>query len=81
MTNMIVLPITKRIEITTSIQVCPISRMNFDYKENGRKKNFSCKFKASYHVSHCGEHDCNANNKKNGDCDGYPSLFHFMDEL
>ena len=36
--NMIVVPITKRTEIVTSIQVCIISWMNFDYKENGGKK-------------------------------------------
>ena len=29
------------------IQVCIILWMNFDYKENGRKKRFSCKSKAS----------------------------------
>ena len=36
--NMVVVPITKRKEIVLSIQVCPISRMNFHYKENGGKK-------------------------------------------
>ena len=41
------LPITKRMEIIRSIPVCLISWMNFDYKENGRKKNFSSKSKAS----------------------------------
>ena len=45
--NMIVMPITKRMEIVMSIQVCLISWMNFDYKENGGKKSFSCKSKAS----------------------------------
>ena len=32
-------------------------------------------------ASQCGEHDCNANNKKNGDYYDYPSLSHFMNEL
>ena len=32
------------------------------------------------HVSFCGEHDCSANNKNNGDCYEYASLSHFMDE-
>ena len=38
--NMIVITITKGMEIITTIQVGPISRMNFDYKENGEKKAF-----------------------------------------
>ena len=38
--NMIVMPITKLMEIIMGIQVYLISRMNFDYKENGRKKAF-----------------------------------------
>ena len=45
--NMIVVPITKKIEIIISKQVCLISRMNFDLRENNGKKGFSCKFKAS----------------------------------
>ena len=36
--NMIVVLITKKMEIITSIQVCLISWMNFDYKENDGKK-------------------------------------------
>ena len=38
MENMIVVPITKRVEIVTSIQVYLISRVNTNYKENGGKK-------------------------------------------
>ena len=34
-----------------------------------------------YRVSQRGEHDCNANNKKNGDYYEYPSLSHFKNEL
>ena len=45
MENMIVLPMTKRMEIMMSIKVCPISLVNFDYKENGGNK--ACKSKAS----------------------------------
>ena len=37
---MIVVPITKRMEFIMSLQVCLISWMNFDYKENGEKKAF-----------------------------------------
>ena len=48
MVNMIVVPNNKKkVEIITSIQVCLISQMNFDYKENGGKKSFSTKSKAS----------------------------------
>ena len=47
MENMIVVPITKKMEIIMSIQVCLISGMNINYKENGGKKRFSCKSKAS----------------------------------
>ena len=36
--------------------------------------------KHEYYVPQCGEHDCSANNKKNGDYYGDPSLSHFMDE-
>ena len=43
----IVVAITKRIKIIMSIQVCLISQINFDYKENRGKKNFSCKLIAS----------------------------------
>ena len=32
-------------------------------------------------LSQCKEHDCSANNKKNGDYHEYPSLSHFTDEL
>ena len=45
--NMIVVPIRKRLEIIMSIKAYLISWMNFDYKENGGKKNFSCKSNAS----------------------------------
>ena len=45
--NMIVVPITKRMEIITSIQVSPISRMNNNDKENGGKKSFSRQTNAS----------------------------------
>ena len=74
------MPITKGMVIFMSIQVCLLSWMNFDYAENG-EKNASPNPKHQYRASHYGEHDCNANNKKNGDCYGYPTLSHFMDEL
>ena len=73
MENMIVVLITKRIEIIMSIQVCLTSQMNFDFKENGGKKSFSRKSKHQYHVSQCRDHECSANNKKNEDYYEYPS--------
>ena len=55
--------------------------MNFNYKENRGKKRFSCQTKASVLcILMCGEHDCNVNNKKNGDYNEYPSWSHFTDE-
>ena len=81
MENMIAMPLTKRMEIVIGIRVCLISWMDFDYMENGRKKAFLTNPKHKYHVSQCGEHDCCANNKKNGDYYMHPCLSHFMDEL
>ena len=49
--NIIVMPITTRMEIVKSIQVCLFSRKNFDYKENGREKAFLANPKQQYHVS------------------------------
>ena len=54
--------------------------MNFAYKENGGMKRFLANPKHQYHVFQWGQHDCNANNKKNGDYNEYPSLTHFKDE-
>ena len=65
--NMIVVPITKRMEIIMCIHVCLNSRMNFDYMKNGEKKAFPANSKNQYCVSQCGEHDCCANKKKDGD--------------
>ena len=79
--NMILVPIAKGMEIIMSIQVLLISRMNNNYEENGGKKSFSCKPKASICVSQRKEHDCSAHNKKNGDYYKNPSLSHFTDEL
>ena len=62
--NMIVVPITKRIEIIMSIQVCLISKMNFGYKEYGGKKAFLVNRKHQHRLSQQGEHDCSAYNKK-----------------
>ena len=81
MENMIVMPITKRMEIIISIQVCLLSRLNFDYTKKGGKNAFLADPKHQYRVSQCGEFDCRANNKMKGNYYEYPSLSHFMDEL
>ena len=80
MENMIAMPIIKRMEIVMGIHVCLILWMNFDYKENGGKNAFLANPKHQYHVCQCGEHDCGAYNKENGDYYEYPSLIHFTDE-
>ena len=67
-------------KIVLRIQVCLISRMNFDSMENCGKKALLANPKNQYRVSHCGEHDCPANSKKNGDYYEYPSLSHFTEE-
>ena len=43
--NMIVMPITKIMGTTMSIQVCLISWMNFDHVKNGGKKAFVANLK------------------------------------
>ena len=78
---MIVVPIIKKIEFITSIQVCLISQMNFDYEEMIERKTFLANPKCQYCVSQWGEHDCSAYNKNNGDYYEYPSLSHFIDEV
>ena len=55
--------------------------MNFDYEENGGKKALFAILKNQYRVSQYEEHDCHANDKKNGDYYGYLCLSHFLDEL
>ena len=49
--NLIVVPITKRMEIIMCVHVCLISRMNFDYKKNGGKKDFLANPKNQYQAS------------------------------
>ena len=43
-------------------------------------KAFFANPKHQYHVSLCGDHDCCAHNKKNGDYYESPSLSYFVDE-
>ena len=79
--NVIVVPITERVEIIANIQVCLISWINFDYMKNRGKKAFLANSKHQYRVSQYGEHDFHANNKRNGDYYEYPSLSHFTNKL
>ena len=79
--NMNAVLITKRIEIIMDIQVCPISRMNFDYEENGGKQALLANPKHQHRVSQCGEHDYGANKKWNRDYYEYQILSYFLDEL
>ena len=72
-----VVPITKRIEIIISIQICLISLLNISYKEIGEKKAFLANPKHQYHVCQYGEHDYCAINEKKGDYYKFPSLNHF----
>ena len=44
-------------------------------------KPFPAKPKHQYPISQSGEYDYSANNKKNGDYNGYSSLSHFTGEL
>ena len=79
--NVIIVSITKRMEIITSVHVCLISWMNFNYSENSGKKSFSRNPNHQDRISQYGEHDSNANNKNNGNYYKNPSLSHFVDEL
>ena len=63
--NMIVMPITKIMEMVMSIQVYLILRMNFDSEENARRKAPLANPRHQYRVYQCGEHYRRANNKKN----------------
>ena len=68
-------------EIITRIQVCLISWMNINYKENGGRKAFLTNPKHQCCASQWGEHDCSEHNKKNvDDCSESPCLSNFMDE-
>ena len=78
--NMIIVPITKRMEVIMSIQVCHISWININYIENGGKNSFPANLKHQYRVSQSGERDCGAHNKKNGDYYKDPSLTLLTDE-
>ena len=62
--NMIVVPITKWVEIIMRFQVWLSWWMNFDYKEKVERKAFLANSNHQYHVSQWGEHDCSAHKKK-----------------
>ena len=81
MGNLIVVPIMKKMDIIQSIQVCLISQMKFDYKENGGKRNFLINPKHQDRVSQCREHDSSANKKKNRDYYEHIGFPYFINEL
>ena len=78
---MIVVHAKKRTEIITSIHVCLISRMNFDYKKMVERKAFPIKPKQRHRVSQKEKQNCTAQSQKNGYYYKNPSLFYLMDEL
>ena len=63
--NMIVVPMTKRMEIITGIHICHFSWMKFIYNKITKKKVFLASPKHKYHVSQQEKHDYSARNKKN----------------
>ena len=70
----------KIMEIIMSFQVCLITRMNINYKENGEKKAFLANPKHQCHASQWGEYDCSKHNKKNIDYYKHLSLTHVMNQ-
>ena len=74
-------PITKKMEIIMTNQVCLISQMNINYKENSGKKSFSCQTKASILYPNVGNIIIVPNRTKNGDYYENQSLTYFMDKL
>ena len=79
--NMIVVPITKRIEIITSTQVCLFSWVNINYKENGGKKLFFQIQSINIVYPKKVNMIVVLNNKKKRDYYRFSGLSHFMDEL
>ena len=76
MQNMILVPITKRMDIIMSIYVGLISWINLMIRKMVERKAFLTKSKHQYCTSQWGEHDCSAHNKKYGDYFENPSLNH-----
>ena len=78
---MIVVPITKRMEIIMGIQVFSFCEWTLIISKMIERKGFLENPKHQYHVSEWEDRDCSAHNKKNGDYYGYPNLSHFKDKL
>ena len=76
--NMIIVPIRKRTEISTGIQVCHFTDK---LRKMVEKKAFLEIPRHQYRVSQKGEHDCSANNQKNGDYYEYPCFSRSTDKL
>ena len=61
---MVLVSLTKRMEIIVSIQVSPIPLMSINCKDTVERKAFPAKPKYQHRVSQCGEDDCSAHNKR-----------------
>ena len=62
--NMIVVPLTKRIEVIIGLQVCLFSQMSFDIRIMVERKAFLAIPKHQDRISQWEEHDCSANNER-----------------
>ena len=71
---MIIVPITKRMEIIMGIQVFSFHEWTWIIRKMMERNAFLANPKHQYRVSQWEEHDYSAHNKKNGDYYGYPSF-------
>ena len=58
----------------------PFPRWTLITRKMVERKAFLANLRHQYHVTSCGEHDCSAYNRRNGDYYEYRSLSHFMGE-
>ena len=79
--SMIVVALTKKMEIIMSTQVVSFCRGTLITRKTVERKAFLANPKHKHRASQCGEHDCSASSKNRGDYYEYPSLSHFPDEL
>ena len=77
---MIVVPITKRMDIIMSMQVCPISPININYEENNGEKLFLPNKNFNIIYPYMENMIVVPNHKKIGDYYENPSLTHFTDK-
>ena len=70
--NMIIVPVTKRMEIIMGIQVFSFREWTLIISKMFERKAFLANPKHHYRVFQWEDHDCSASNKKNDDYYGYP---------